>query len=76
MKLTLYSISGLIFFGCFFSWVYTGVNPDRPAYEILRSLLVSIAVILFCAGAIIGAVERVAAKNGSVAVQSREGWQS
>ncbi|HUJ43867.1 MAG TPA: hypothetical protein VLW52_09690 [Opitutaceae bacterium] len=58
MKILLYVASGLILFGCFFSWIRTGVHPDGPLDELLRSVAALIAAILFCAAAVIGAIER------------------
>jgi apolipoprotein N-acyltransferase len=63
MKIFLYGISGLILAVCFFSWIRTGVHPDRPIDELLRVLAVLIAAILFCAGALIGAIERANKKQ-------------
>ena len=63
MKILLYIISGLILAVCSFSWIRTGVHPDRPVDELLRVLAVLIAVILFCAGAVIGAIERANKKQ-------------
>ena len=62
MKTFLYVLSGLILFGCFFSWIRTGVHPDRPIDELLRVLAAVVAVILFCTGSVIGAIERAAKK--------------
>ena len=62
MKIFLYVISGLVLFSCFFSWIRTGVHPDRPLDELLRSVAVLIAAILFCAAALIGAIERAGKK--------------
>jgi len=63
MKILLYALSALILFACFFSWIRTGVHPDRPIDELLRFVAVLIAAILFCTGAVIGAIERAARKQ-------------
>jgi apolipoprotein N-acyltransferase len=63
MKVFLYVVSGLILFSCFFSWIRTGVHPDRPIDELLRVVAAVVAVILFCTGAVIGALERTAKKQ-------------
>ena len=62
MRIFLYVTSGLILFGCFFSWIRTGVHPDRPRDELLRSVAALIVAILFCAAAVIGAIERAGKK--------------
>jgi apolipoprotein N-acyltransferase len=73
MKIFLYAISGLILFGCFFSWIRTGVHPDRPVDELLRVLALVVAMVLFCTGAIIGAIERTAKIQQSLPPPTRPG---
>jgi apolipoprotein N-acyltransferase len=65
MKIFLYASSGLILFGCWFSWMRTGVHPDRPVDELLRVVMVLVAAILFCTGAVIGAIERASTRKES-----------
>lgn len=65
MKIFLYAGSGLILFGCWFSWMRTGIHPDRPVNELLRVVMILVAAILFCTGAVSGAIERAGKKQES-----------
>ena len=63
MKTFLFIASALIFCGNFLSCMVTVAHPDSAIDVLTRSVFLLIAVVLFCAAAIVRAIERSAKKG-------------